>query len=148
MILKLDITDFPEGARPMVALPDPALLEHLQEAGLRQMVSDHYDELARSSIRELFPQDEHELAVAKKHSADFFIQICGGPDYFNQSRGAPMMVKRHLPFKITPQARIVWLECYQRVLARLEIPAEIVQSFWNYLNGFSFWMINTPDDES
>ena len=145
MALELDISDFPTGTRPQVALPDPALLEHLQEEGLRQLVSDHYDELVRSSIRELFPRDEHELAWAKKHAADFFIQLCGGPDYFNQSRGAPMMVKRHAPFRITPRARIVWLQCYQTALAKHEIPPAILQSFWNYLNVFSFWMVNTPE---
>lgn len=45
-----------------------------------------------------------------------FIQICGGPKYFNENRGAPMMVARHQPFKITPKTRMVWLECYIEVL--------------------------------
>ena len=143
--MTLEITDFPMGTRPMVDLPGPALLDHLQEEGLRRLISDHYDELLKSSIQHLFPSDEQGLALAKKHAADFFIQLCGGPDYFKQSRGQPMMVKRHAPFKITPSARVVWLECYRSVLTPLDAPEEAVQSFWDYLNIFSAWMINTEE---
>lgn len=143
--MKLEITDFPMGTRPMVDLPGPALLDHLQEEGLRQLTSDHYDELLKSSIRHMFPSDEQGLALAKKHAADFFIQLCGGPDYFKQNRGQPMMVKRHAPFKITPSARIIWLECYRSVLTELDAPEDVVQSFWDYLNIFSAWMINTSE---
>ncbi|NQV33550.1 MAG: globin [Phycisphaeraceae bacterium] len=144
--MELQITDYPMGERPMVALPDPAFLEHLGEAGIRDLVGNHYDALVNSPIKDLFPSDTKMLAMAKKHSADFFIQICGGPDYFIQSRGQPKMAKRHAPFKITPQARATWLACYKPILSELELPEEMVQSFWNYLNIFSVWMINTPDE--
>lgn len=143
--MNLDITDFPVGARPMVPLPDMAFLEHLQEAGIRRLISDHYDALVRSPIADLFPSDAKKLAKAKQHSADFFIQICGGPDYFTQHRGQPMMARRHAPFAITPRARTLWLTCYQPLLSNLDIPEPITQSFWDYLNLFSVWMINTED---
>ena len=58
-----------------------------------------------------------------------------------------MMVKRHAPFKITPKARRVWLECYIEILKDLDIPEDLKQSFWNYLDIFSTWMINTPEQE-
>jgi hemoglobin len=144
--MNFKITDFPIGERPMVALPDSAFLEHLTEAGIRRLVSDHYDALIQSPIKDLFPLDPDKLAMAKQHSADFFIQICGGPDYFTENRGQPQMAKRHAPFKITPKARTIWLTCYQPLLANLDTPQEVTQSFWNYLNLFSVWMINTPDD--
>jgi hemoglobin len=72
--------------------------------------------------------------------------IHGGHPYFNENRGKPMLAKRHAPFHITPEARIVWLNCYQQVLLKLNIPEEMKQSFWNYLNVFSFWMVNTKGD--
>lgn len=144
--MELQITDFPMGERPMVELPDGAFLEHLKEAGIRRLVSDHYDALVQSPIKDLFPSSEDKLALAKQHSADFFIQICGGPDYFLQNRGQPMMAKRHAPFKITPYARSIWLTCYQPLLSKLDIPEHVTQSFWDYLNIFSAWMVNTPDE--
>ena len=57
-----------------------------------------------------------------------------------------MMFVRHQPFKITPQARVVWLECYIEVLKKLDIDEKFLESYWNYLDIFSIWMINTPSD--
>lgn len=137
------INQYEFGQRPPVTLPSPELLKLLKEDGIRKLVSDHYDLLSQSEISHLFPRIEEQLDKAKQRSSDFFIQICGGHPYFNENRGKPMLASRHSPFKITPEARIVWLNCYQQVLAQLEIPEPVVQSFWNYLNVFSFWMVNT-----
>lgn len=145
--MNYNITPAQIGTRPQVSLPNPRLLEILGEEGMRQMISDHYDLLKQSNIRELFPPTDEGFAMAKKHSADFFIQICGGPRYFDQSRGAPRMVARHAPFAITQEARRIWLESYIIVLNQLDIDEEVKQSFWNYLDIFSIWMMNTHDEK-
>ena len=138
------------GVRPPVTKPHPAFLDLVGEEGVRKMVSDHYDLVVDSEIKALFPIDADDLAEAKKHASDFLIQICGGPDYFNQNRGAPQMVGRHAPFRITMEARQVWLEEYAKVLATVktkdgeDIPEDILKSFWDYLDVFSLWMVNTP----
>ncbi len=106
------------------------------------MVDDHYNLLTESSINDLFPKNPIALEKAKEHSADFFIQICGGPDYFNHNRGKPQLNRRHVPFKITAEGRIEWLNCYKPVLQELELPEEVLLSFWNYLDVFSKWMVN------
>lgn len=136
------INQYEFGQRPPVTLPSPDFLKILKEEGIRKLVSDHYDLLAQSEIKHLFPRIEEQLDKAKQRSSDFFIQICGGHPYFNENRGKPMLASRHTPFAITPEARIVWLKCYQEVLSKLEMPTPIVQSFWNYINVFSFWMVN------
>ena len=141
------ISQYEFGQRPPVTIPSPELLEKLSEAGIRKMVSDHYDLLSKSEIRHLFPRIDEALDKAKQRSSDFFIQICGGHPYFNENRGKPMLARRHAPFAITKEARIVWLNCYQQVLTKLEIPDDVIQSFWNYLNVFSFWMVNTEAEE-
>lgn len=141
--MDFQITHYEFGERPPVILPSPQLLELLGEAGVRQMVSDHYDLLSKSEIKHLFPRIEEALDKAKQRSSDFFIQILGGHPYFNENRGKPMLARRHAPFSITPDAREVWLKCYIQVLSRLNIPDEVLKSFWNYLNVFSFWMVNT-----
>jgi len=144
--MNYNITQAQFGVRPPVTKPNPKFLEVLGEDGLRNLVSNHYDILRTSQIKELFPKDDKKFEKAKQNSADFFIQICGGPDYFNQNRGNPMMVARHQPFKITSKARLVWLESYKNALENLEIEDELKQSFWNYIDIFSIWMINTPQD--
>jgi hemoglobin len=144
MDFRINIYEF--GQRPQVTLPSPELLKILKEEGIRQMVSDHYDLLSQSEIKHLFPRIEEALEKAKQRSSDFFIQICGGHPYFNENRGKPMLVGRHAGFAITAEARIVWLKCYHQVLSKLDIPEDVIQSFWNYLNVFSFWMVNTRDE--
>ncbi len=141
------ITPAQIGQRPEVALPNPQILEYLGEEGMRKMVSDHYDLLKQSNIRGLFPPSEKGFELAKQHSADFFIQICGGPRYFDQNRGAPRMVARHAPFEITVEARRIWLESYIMILSSLDLPEDLKQSFWNYIDIFSIWMINTEDSK-
>lgn len=143
--MDFSINQYEFGQRPAVTIPSPEILRVLKEEGIRRMVSDHYDLLSKSEIKHLFPRIEEALDKAKQRSSDFFIQICGGHQYFNENRGKPMLAKRHSPFKITPEARIVWLDCYRQVLSNLDLPLELKESFWNYLNVFSFWMVNTKE---
>ena len=141
--MDFQITAYTGGTRPDVALPSAEMFRILGEEGIRQLVSDHYDLLSRSDVKHLFPADYAGLERAKKHTSDFFIQICGGPMYFTKNRGKPMMFKRHLPFKITPEARIIWLDCYRQALMKRDIPEVVVQTFWKYLDTFSIWMVNS-----
>lgn len=141
------INTYEFGQRPPVSLPNPKILDLLGEAGMRKLVSDHYDLISKSDIKHLFPKIEEALEKAKQRSSDFFIQICGGYPYFNENRGKPILVRRHAPFAITASARNTWLNCYRQVLEPLDLPEEIKQSFWNYLNVFSIWMVNTKENE-
>ncbi len=144
--MNLETTYAPFGIRPPVTKPIPEFLLEVGEEGMRELISKHYDKLRVSEISNLFPLDSKEFEKAKVHSADFFIQICGGPKYFNTNRGAPQMVGRHAPFKIDAAAREVWLELYKPLILELkdaDVTETSLQSFWNYLNIFSIWMINT-----
>jgi len=57
------------------------------------------------------------------------------------------MRTRHAPFAIAPEARLHWLvlfeESLQPVIEQKLTSEENIQSFWNYLNAFSQWMVNT-----
>ncbi|MCK3683560.1 hypothetical protein [Maribellus sp. YY47] len=141
--MNFEISKYFPGVRPNVPMPSHELLVLLKEEGMRKLVSDHYDLLVQSPIKHLFPKNPIALEKAKEHAADFFIQICGGPDYFNQNRGLPQMNRRHRPFQITAEARIEWLNCYREVLKKLDLPENVVLSFWNYLDVFSKWMVNS-----
>jgi len=144
--MTFNITPANLGQRPQVELPSPKILEYLGEEGMRKLVSDHYDLLRQSNISSLFPPTQKGFEMAKQHSADFFIQICGGERHFDKNRGKPMMAARHAPFKITPEARRIWLESYIIVLTNLDMSEELKESFWKYLDIFSIWMLNTPDE--
>jgi len=143
--MELEISKYFPGVKPNVTLPLPKILEILGEDGMRNLVSDFYDLLVKSEIKDLFPKNPIAIEKAKEHSADFFIQICGGPDYFNKHRGQPLMNRRHRPFKITAEGRKTWLSCYREALQTRDLPEEILLSFWNYLDVFSKWMVNTHE---
>ncbi len=142
--MKLEITPYDQSDLLPVELPDSRFLELLGEQGIRKLVSDHYDLVRQSIISTLFPQDNDAFEKAKLNSSDFIIQILGGHPYFNENRGKPMLVQRHAPFKITPEGRIVWLECYREVLVNLDLPFELVHNYWNYLDALSMRMVNSP----
>jgi hemoglobin len=141
-----EIIEVPLGTRMEVKRPIPAFYESVGEEGIRKLIDAHYELLKVSDTKHLFPiEDDTEFALAKKHAGDFFIQYLGGPKYFQESRGAPQMVGRHAPFAITPSARRTWLNTYQEALKVLDTSDENKASFWDYLNTFSTWMVNTPE---
>ncbi|MCK5780994.1 MAG: hypothetical protein KAH10_00250 [Flavobacteriales bacterium] len=145
--MKFTIEEFNPNKLASVKVPSHEVLTFIGEVGVRNLISDHYDLLILSDISGLFPSTEKGFEAAKKHSADFFIQLMGGPDYFNQNRGNPMMRRRHAPFKITPEARVIWLECYIEAIEKLNAPDDIKKSYWDYVNSFSTWMVNSESEK-
>ena len=147
--LDFSILPYQEGVNPPVTKPDPGFLTDIGEEGMRALLDRFYMGLFKSPIKKMFPDSRDEMKKAGETSADFFIQICGGPTYFNQNRGAPQMRGRHAPFPITPHARLHWLitfeEALQPIIDQKLSSAENIQSFWNYINVFSLWMINTKE---
>lgn len=144
--MNFHITEFLKGEQPPVTMPSPLFLELMTEQGIRKMVSDHYDLLRNSPVGHLFPQNDIDFEHAKLRSSDFFIQILGGTPYYKANRGQPMLTRRHEPFAITMEYRAIWLDCYRQVLQKLDIPQEVLITFWEYLNVFSIWMVNTSSD--
>ncbi|MBA2728963.1 MAG: hypothetical protein H0U49_12430, partial [Parachlamydiaceae bacterium] len=61
--------------------------------------------------------------------------------------GSPMMRQRHMPFRIDEEARQVWLSSFRKVLDGHEdiysFPIEYRDEFWEFLEKFSAWMVNT-----
>jgi len=56
------------------------------------------------------------------------------------------MIGRHAPFRIDVKARATWLKLYKLLIEELKkqgVTETSLQSFWNYLNIFSIWMINS-----
>ena len=145
--MKLTISDGEIGVRPPVTKPHPGFLDQVGEERFKKLVYDHYVFIETSDIAFLFPiHDEEDFAEAKKHAFDFLIQECGRPDYFQQSRGDSQMVGRHAPFRIDEAGRKSWLALYAPLLEALVdegITEEYIQSFWNYLDVFSMWLVNT-----
>jgi len=145
--MKLEITAGEIGVRPPVTKPHPGFLHEVGEERFHKLVYQHYELIKESDIAFLFPvHDEDDFEEAKKHAFDFLIQECGGPDYFKQSRGESQMVGRHAPFRIDEASRVSWLALYATLLEELVdegVTQEYIESFWDYLDTFSMWLVNT-----
>ena len=133
----------PEGP-PQGVQPNPEIFAKMGEDNIFKLLEDFYRELEKSEIRHLFPED---MVEASRKSAAFFVFILGGPPLYQQRFGPPMMRRRHMPFVIDEQARQVWLGCFKQVLQDADkkygFPMEHFDSFWNFLQKFSAWMVNT-----
>jgi len=117
------------------------------EEGVFAMLEDFYGELEKSDIRGLFGAD---LLASARRSAAFYVQLLGGPPLYNQRYGPPMMRRRHFPFEIDEPKRQTWVACFNRVLdnatEKYGFPAEHLDTFRTWLDGFSKWMVNvTPE---
>lgn len=135
----------PEGP-PQGIMPHPEIYSQMGEDTIYKMLEDFYLELAKSSIRSMFPEDMRE---ASRRSAAFFVFAMGGPPLYQQLYGPPMMRQRHLPFKIDESARQVWLDCFKVILKdadkKYNFPLTHMKSFVQFLDKFSAWMVNTKD---
>ncbi len=132
--------------------PAPKLYPILGEENIRKLLFYHYKNLSNSVIKELFPPTEEKIFESAQRNADFFIQVLGGPPYFSQKYGAPMMRARHMKFPITYEARKVWLECFFNAIEQLKSELQVEQKkdflklenqFRSFLISFSEWMVNT-----
>lgn len=129
-----------------VRMPDPAIYAAIGHDGIQRMLRDLYRLLAKSPISGMFPAGEDELMAAADKSALFWTTMIGGPPLYQQKFGHPRMRQRHFPFHIDYEAREHWLACWYAVLENAEtygFPKEHLQSFRNYIDDFSEWMVNS-----
>jgi hemoglobin len=132
----------PEGP-PQGPPPSREIYSSLGEKKLRELVHSHYNHLKNSTIRDMFPENMDESA---DKSADFLIQVLGGPPIYSQKYGPPRMRMRHFPFEIDEKARRVWLSCYKQALDDTQIPEKERSEIWKFLVDFSSWMVNTKSN--
>ena len=132
----------PQGGPPQGPPPSTEIFIKLGENKIRELVKLFYDEIETSSIRSMFPESLEE-SIPK--SADFMVQILGGPPYYVQKYGPPRMRMRHIPFIIDEKARRAWLGCYKKALEKSNIPEPENKMIWDFLVDFSSWMVNTKE---
>ncbi len=144
------ITPTELGKKVDFKLPDPAFFEALGEEGIRALMYDFYDIVYESDIASFFPQDPEEFAEVKEKNTKFFIQLCGGPKYYEDiSQGMNLndyMIKIHDDFSIYEKSRLEWLGAMKEALSRVNIDQKLKDDFWDYVEAFSKLTVNTKVD--
>jgi hemoglobin len=126
-----------------IAGPSREIYAAMGRDAIYRMLADFYRELEASPIRDLFADD---MLESSKRSAAFFVQVLGGPREYDELYGHPQLRAKHLRFPITEASRQIWFGCFRRILAdapsRYGFPPQHMETFQEFLDHFSRWMIN------
>ena len=153
--MSLDITNVVKGEAVDFKNPPVEFFEAVGGVeGMRKLMYRFYDNIYESDIAHYFPQDEDEFHEIRVKNTKFFIQICGGPKvYEGESGGLDLneyMIRIHDDFSITEKSRIEWLGVMRETMEEMipDVPQELQQQFWDYLDSFSKLTVNTFSDGS
>ncbi len=133
----------PPGGLPSVTPPSADIYAAMGEDNIFRLCEDFYSALEKTEIRPMFPEDMKE---ASKRLAAFLVFRLGGPPLYQQRHGQPMLRGRHMPFRIDEKSRLIWLTAFREILVvaqeKYKFPKEHLPGFLDFLEKFSFWMVN------
>ena len=92
-------------------------------------------------LRPMYP--EEDLGPAEVRLRMFLEQYWGGPATYSEQRGHPRLRMRHVPFRIGPHERDLWLGHMRDAVDSLELAPEDDKRLWDYLTMAAHSMVNT-----
>jgi hemoglobin len=120
---------------------EKTIYELLGEKNLKKLVDEFYELVKRHpAIKDLFQNDFEEI---KEKQFFFLTQFFGGPPLYAEKYGHPMMRKRHLPHKITQEAKEAWLDCMRQAVEKLPIDKRFKFTLYNCFPKLAEHMVNS-----
>jgi hemoglobin len=117
------------------------------QATIDRIVARFYEGVAQDELlRPMYPREDLATGAAARRLALFLGQYWGGPTTYSDERGHPRLRMRHAPFAVTPTARDHWLRHFRAGLDTVNLPPELDQQFWAYVEHAAQFMINTLED--
>lgn len=111
-----------------------------------RLVNGFYDRVEGDTVlRPLYPQGEEEMRAAREHLAMFLSQYWGGPPVYNETRGAPMLRARHMPFRIGAAERDAWFGHMKAAVEESGVSEEIAAGLLDYFDKAATHLINDQD---
>jgi len=110
-----------------------------------KLIDVFYDGVATDPLlRPMYPEDDLEGAI---HRLTMFLeQYWGGPTTYSDTRGHPRLRMRHVPFKVTPEAKDRWLFHMRAAVDVLDLPPLYEGTLWEYMERAALSMVNSPSD--
>lgn len=113
------------------------------EAVVRGLVDRFYDlmdlEPAYRELRDLHPTT---LEGSRDKLFWFLCGWLGGPQYFVERVGHPMLRARHLPFSIGIRERDQWMACMRQAMAEVGLEPTFAERLGEAFAGTADWMRN------
>jgi hemoglobin len=111
-----------------------------------RLVRRFYEGVAGDPVlRPLYPQAD--LSGAEERLRMFLEQYWGGPRTYSEQRGHPRLRMRHVPFRVTEDARDRWLAHMRTSLDELGLAPAYEEELWSYLVMAAHSLVNTVDEE-
>lgn len=112
---------------------------------IHHLVEAFYKRVAENpDLQPIFPDDLTETA---RKQEQFLSQFLGGPAYYTEEHGHPMLRARHLPFEITPTRKNAWLVCMSEALDEVDIQEPYKSAIFERLMHTAHHMMNTTEDQ-
>ena len=111
-----------------------------------RLVDGFYDRVEEDPVlRPLYPDGEQGMLAAREHLAMFLSQYWGGPPVYNETRGAPMLRARHLPFRIGVTERDAWFGHMKAAVEESGVSDEIATELLDYFDRAATHLVNDQD---
>ncbi|WIB65248.1 MULTISPECIES: globin [unclassified Curtobacterium] len=94
----------------------------------------------------MYPAEDLEGAISRLSL--FLQQYWGGPTTYSEERGHPRLRMRHMPFRVTPDARDRWLRHMRAAVDGLDLAPMDEAMLWAYLERAAHAMVNAAGDVS
>ena len=119
------------------------------EPGVRALMTRFYDLMdsdpVYAGIRRLHAPN---LATTRDKLFWFMCGWLGGPQYYVERFGHPMLRARHLPFAIGSAERDQWMSCMKRAMAETGVDAALQAQLAASLFKTADWMRNQPEERA
>lgn len=134
----------PEDDADTDATPGPTPFSMIGgEPVIRALVDRFYDlmdlELAYAALRASHGSD---LASARDKLFLFLCGWLGGPQYYVEKHGHPMLRARHLPFSIGIQERNEWVACMDQAMGEVSVAPALRERLREAFMQTADWMRN------
>ncbi|QOY34183.1 globin [Anaerobacillus isosaccharinicus] len=107
---------------------------------LNELVDAFYAKVKlHPKLAPIFPEDLTETARVQKQ---FLTQFLGGPNFYSEEHGHPMLRARHMPFPITEERAEAWLQCMREAMDEIKLEGPIRDYFYERLSQTAYHMIN------
>ena len=117
------------------------IYDKLGDENLQLLVDNFYAFVEKDpTISPLFKDD---FETIKKKQFMFLSQFLGGPGRYTKAHGHPKMRKRHLPHKITNEAKGAWLDCMKQAINTLPIEDDFKDTLYNCFPAVAQYMVNS-----
>ena len=113
------------------------------ETATRALVDRFYDLMdLNPDAKELRALHPTTLDGARDKLFWFLCGWLGGPQYYTERFGHPMLRARHLPFSIGIRERDQWLACMQQAMSETQVEPALAQRLAESFSGTADWMRN------